>query len=51
MSEDDDALANDHRLVVQKWLLIANPGCRSAQACSDTVDGRVSLSAGGGKAA
>jgi hypothetical protein len=35
MSEDDDALADDHRLVARNWVLIAERDVRSAQACLD----------------
>ena len=35
MSADDDALANDHRLVARNWVLIADRDVRSAQACLD----------------
>jgi HEPN domain-containing protein len=35
MSEDDDALADDHRLVARTWVLIADRDVRSAQACLD----------------
>jgi HEPN domain-containing protein len=37
MSEDDDSLADDHRLIAQRWLLIANRDIRSAQACLDAA--------------
>jgi HEPN domain-containing protein len=37
MSEDDDAVANDHRLVARNWLLIADRDVRSAQACLDAA--------------
>jgi HEPN domain-containing protein len=35
MSEDDDALADDHRLVARTRMLIADRDVRSAQACLD----------------
>lgn len=35
MSEDEDALRNDHLLVVLRWLLIAKRDIRSARACLD----------------
>jgi hypothetical protein len=35
MSEDDDALADDHGLVARNRALIADRDVRSAQACLD----------------
>ncbi len=35
ISEDDDSLARDHRLVAQRWVLIAERNVRSAKACLD----------------
>jgi len=38
MSENDEGLAHDHRLVARHRWLIANRDVRSAQACLDAVD-------------